>query len=412
MFNNIPDSSIQRFSLKWSDNGLDPYHISEHYDYIDQFTTTVISKLKQMITSCHRHSVAQNDSISDRTYSEILVHLHHCSSLHGKFHDNGLKSFFDKVSILLSKGRLGDHNPILIHGPSGCGKTMQMAKICHMIHEELGQDACLIVRFVGQTPHTKDMVNLLRGICEQISITVGLTQNIQSFDFHQLTTYYNGIIQQLVKLAKQMVIVIDGLNHLKRHKNMDQQLEWLGRKLPIGIHVIVSYSSVEQISDFETLECKVSPDFTIQVSTYSETNLLNFMKHFLSCRKRTITPEQESAILRNISNSGSLLHLSLILEESCSWNSRYSPNGKALAFQHMDPINAWVDHLETKYGFSVIAPVMRYISLTQSGLTESELLDLLSCNDELILSLYPHKLPNVVRFPYYLWTDLKRDLGT
>ena len=55
--------------------------------------------------------------------------------------------------------------------------------------------------------------------------------------------------------------------------------------------------------------------------------------------------------------------------------------------------------------------VFRYLTAAHHGLTEAELLDLLSCDDDLLGTIYPESLPQLLRFPYHLWAAIKYDLG-
>ena len=45
------------------------------------------------------------------------------------------------------------------------------------------------------------------------------------------------------------------------------------------------------------------------------------------------------------------------------------------------------------------------------GMTEAELMDVLSCDDDLLAMVYPHTLPRVLRFPHRVWINIRIDLG-
>ena len=61
--------------------------------------------------------------------------------------------------------------------------------------------------------------------------------------------------------------------------------------------------------------------------------------------------------------------------------------------------------------FFCIVILTRYICAAHHGLTEAELLDLLSCNDELMATIYKDDFPRIVRFPYRYWSAIRIDLG-
>ena len=53
---------------------------------------------------------------------------------------------------------------------------------------------------------------------------------------------------------------------------------------------------------------------------------------------------------------------------------------------------------------------LRYLTAAHSGLTECELLDVLSCNDALLRLLLPQGAGEL-RYPYPLWHDIRTQLG-
>jgi len=68
-----------------------------------------------------------------------------------------------------------------------------------------------------------------------------------------------------------------------------------------------------------------------------------------------------------------------------------------------------------------VAAALRYLASSVRGLTELELLDLLSCNDDAITAATtydvaddtkPQQSRQPCRFPYRLWFDIRQELGT
>ena len=56
--------------------------------------------------------------------------------------------------------------------------------------------------------------------------------------------------------------------------------------------------------------------------------------------------------------------------------------------------------------------IYNYITAAHNGITEVELLDLLSCNNEFFSEFYSNtELPSILRFPIYLWILIKNNLG-
>ena len=69
------------------------------------------------------------------------------------------------------------------------------------------------------------------------------------------------------------------------------------------------------------------------------------------------------------------------------------------------------DHCEEKFGPKICSFIFNYISSSQSAISEIELLDILSCNNEFFLEYFPKDLPKYLRFPPSLWIAIKYVLG-
>ena len=70
-----------------------------------------------------------------------------------------------------------------------------------------------------------------------------------------------------------------------------------------------------------------------------------------------------------------------------------------------------LDHCEQKFGPKICSFIFNYISSSQSAISEIELLDILSCNNEFFLEYFPRDLPKHLRFPPALWIAVKSILG-
>jgi len=67
-----------------------------------------------------------------------------------------------------------------------------------------------------------------------------------------------------------------------------------------------------------------------------------------------------------------------------------------------------------------VAAALRYLASSVRGLTELELLDLLSCNDDVVTAAISRdveddwKTPQsrqLCRFPFRLWYDIRQEIG-
>ena len=67
--------------------------------------------------------------------------------------------------------------------------------------------------------------------------------------------------------------------------------------------------------------------------------------------------------------------------------------------------------MDILFGMKLVSIVIGYLASGYHGISENEMLDLLSCNNEALLLAYSRDMPRVLRFPIMLWKELYQYLG-
>ena len=67
--------------------------------------------------------------------------------------------------------------------------------------------------------------------------------------------------------------------------------------------------------------------------------------------------------------------------------------------------------MDVLFGKKLVSIVIGYLVSGYHGVSESEMLDLLSCNNEALLLSYSRDMPCVLRFPIVLWQQMYQCLG-
>ena len=73
-------------------------------------------------------------------------------------------------------------------------------------------------------------------------------------------------------------------------------------------------------------------------------------------------------------------------------------------------INALFERIERQHGRKLVRKALGYITAAKSGLTETELEDLLSCDDDVLDDVYQFWTPPIRRIPPLLWVRIRDDL--
>ncbi|GIY01134.1 NACHT and WD repeat domain-containing protein 2 [Caerostris darwini] len=92
------------------------------------------------------------------------------------------------------------------------------------------------------------------------------------------------------------------------------------------------------------------------------------------------------------------------------WRSYSKASETILAYTVMDSIMKLFDRIEKQHGRLLVAHALSYITASRSGLSETELEDLISLDDIVLDDVYQYHMPPVRRIPPLLWTRIRRDL--
>lgn len=104
------------------------------------------------------------------------------------------------------------------------------------------------------------------------------------------------------------------------------------------------------------------------------------------------------------------IFVKLVFAEICRWRSYTRPQETHLASTVMDSIMMLFERIEKQHGRILVFHALAYITAAKSGLSESELEDLISLDDKVLDDVYQYHLPPVRRIPPLLWTRIRNDL--
>eukprot|EP00301_Raphidiophrys_heterophryoidea_P000487 c10244_g1_i1.p1 GENE.c10244_g1_i1~~c10244_g1_i1.p1 ORF type:complete len:439 (-),score=88.68 c10244_g1_i1:21-1277(-) len=150
------------FPIRWdSTNGIDCTNVPDHKEYLDRFCSAVTTLLATSVTTA---SAALKDS-----HPLIAEVAHHITLGRAKqIHVVGQAEAIRVVMAYLERPkpivRSTNILPLIILAPSGCGKTSLMAKCA-----SLCEDQSTILRFIGTSPRSSHIRDLLFFLCWQLS---------------------------------------------------------------------------------------------------------------------------------------------------------------------------------------------------------------------------------------------------
>lgn len=227
-------------------------------------------------------------------------------------------------------------------------------------------------------------------------------------DFEQLKDLFQEIMKHGSK-EKPLVIILDSLDQLARDHNA-RKLHWLPRKIPSYVKLLIS--TYTEASDLiRTLRTVFPKDAFIHVPVFSQELSSHVLKAWLTKKNRTLTEEQFSFVERAFLKCSLPLFVKLTYDQILVWRSYTTLDQCVLKHTVQQSIETLFSHLEKKHGVVLVTRALAYVTASLTGISETELEDLLSLDDEGLTHVFQIHIPPLRRIPPLLWVRIRHDIS-
>lgn len=335
---------------------------------------------------------------------------------------------------------------IAVSGDAGSGKTTLLAQAFLDAVQAHGGvddqaddaqaaelDATILVRFIGgATPGSSDARSLLADLCQVLGAIVGSEEAVPA-EFHKLVAHFSDLLARAGEV-KPVILFLDALDQLS-DAYAARSLSWLPAKVPGGVRIVVSTRATERRPAREgeeretrpaetlvALERKFPKPVIVPLGKLERPEAEGLLRHWLDKDGRTLqSPPQWEHVLECFDETGMPLHLRLAFEEARLWRSYEGipkPLGKSIEALIRDNLFPRLDD-PLHHDPEVVERALGYFTASQHGLSEDELIDILTRDDD----LYDHvreqarqELPSdpddpARRLPVVFWSRLYFDLA-
>jgi WD40 repeat protein len=393
-------------------------------------------------TQCHINKLCNDVYNSlEHVIQEEIKHFNEVDPLYKEIEDHTVfgeqraRFFVGRQEIL---GNIKDylvsdsHEPLTVFGESGSGKTSLLA---HAVQETQKSfiDAELIFRFIGATSSSTDVRSLLESLCQQIykvfnfeeqkrrqiteiedSDKLAHQKRIQieaeysiPIEYQKLSTTFKDFISKIPQ-GEKAVVFLDALDQLSS-TDYAQDLSWLPFILPDHVHIVVSCLPSECMS---ILEQRLPPQNILLVAPMSRNEGKDLLNKWLNNVNRGLQWDQEKEVLDKFRVCGLPLYLKLVFEEVRHWKSytekrELTPTVRGIILEMFRRLSS-----NENYGEKMFSHSLGYLAAAKNGLTEDELLDVLSLDNEVFEDFKKssfHELKEN-RLPVVVWSRLYFDL--
>ncbi|XP_052018597.1 NACHT domain- and WD repeat-containing protein 1 isoform X2 [Apodemus sylvaticus] len=401
--------ALKSHHLPWSRDLVNPKN-KTHARYLKQLSEQFVARANCQVLEQLRELDSGRQELG-WLYQEIRHHLWQSTESTKVF--CGHQELLAGLGQRLKQDESQMHTPLVLFGPPGIGKTSLMCKLAQQVPELLGHKTVAVLRLLGTSRLSLDARGLLRSLSFQLCLAYGLPlPPAQVLEAHSRVGHFFHTLLHTVSQRnfESLVLLLDSVDDLDSICH-SPRVSWLPLKCPPRVHLILSACSGQQVlrNLRQTLQ---DPSAFWEVKALSGSQGREFIQLLLAEARRTLSPGQRDVLWASLPECGHPGRLRLAFEEARKWASFTVP--VPLATSAEEATHQLCIRLEETHGPLLVAHVLGYIVSSRYGLSEAELKDVLSLDDEVLQAVYRDWTPpskELLRFPPLLWVRLRRDLG-
>ncbi len=294
-------------------------------------------------------------------------------------------------------------------GPSGSGKSSALAHALAVARRER-PNAVVVARFIGTTAESSTGVTLLNSLSREIARIYGGTVPPAYAEYPTMAAVFRDNLK-LALTERPLILFLDALDQLPA-SDAARNLSWLSLDaLPPNVRLLVSASS-DSPGPAGVLQQKIPPERRARLDPMPAEEAGALLNLWLKDAGRDLQREQRELLMTAFRASGLPLYLRFAFEQARLWHSFDRPETidsdiHSIICQTLaglaDPAN---------HGHMLVERSLGYLTAAKEGLTEDEMLDLLSA-DGAVMQDFRNRFPNSPKadyLPLVIWSRLYYDL--
>ena len=353
---------------------------------------------KHVRESLERIILSEIQGFESHTALDLERKAHNAFGRNRRRHFKGRQAELDGIAAYI---RGGSSRPLVVYGASGSGKSAIMAR-ASALAAAASRSAVIVRRFVGATPESSNGLTLLQSICEEIAVHCNGPKESSGEFSVAVSALRQGL--SLATAKRPLYVFIDALDNLGA-RDPASSLTWLAADLPEHCRVVVSMIDVPPA--LRAVE-------RVGVALLPQGDAEKALSAWLDDAQRSLRPEQRTKVLDYFSRCSLPLYLKLAFEEARRWKSFDAMEACELGEGLAGIIDVLFDRLSGKvnHGKFLVSRSLEYLAASRYGLTEDEILNVLSVDAEVWKEFDRAKLhdPPDRRLPVIVWSRLFLDL--
>ncbi|CAD5119596.1 DgyrCDS8197 [Dimorphilus gyrociliatus] len=380
----LPLENIHKFQVLWKfNNGICP---DLHKDYLKEFSDKFTSEMERLIDQS-----APNRSIRFIPFLiEMNTQWSYCKRLWCSFNER------QQELNTVKKYLFSDSNtPFYVYGPSGVGKNSLLSKVALDIPDWiLDEESLTIIKFVGLTTNSKDIVSTIHSLCIQLALAIEQpTEDIPRNPSQAIIDYFHELLTKIPR-GQACTIIIGNVSNVS----------WIPQYLASNVKILIGLRENAILAD------NVSVDNFLELKELGKESGLKMLNALLSEKNRILQNDQREIISKLLEKCSLPSYIKLLSEEAARWTSTCLIGIDKLPPDVPTFYAAFFSHLEGMHGEALVSKSLSYLTAVSHGLTDCEMDDLLSLDDQVLLEVCPPVLSGSTRIPHVFWRKLKLSL--
>lgn len=305
----------------------------------------------------------ESDQETDgKATDEILNHWYYAKHLtQNSVHRDDMQTIIDNYLYVATTW------PLAVIGEKASGKTTLIALLALSVQQRLQQhiwkDTHIVIHFVGLTPQSSNIREVLFSICSQIIYLTERNNCDVPTDFTKLKAYFKNLMQKGLP-GLSLVVLLDNMEHLYPKENEDLY-EWLPVTLAENVKIV--FTSNETLDRFCT-------HISDKVRTYFELGPLSIKERGKVFERwiKTVGPSyhQMDAVLQATNICAKAGIQKIVLENI----TRFRPIPLRDLVDVETAFGQYLKHIEEQHGKSFVSKSLGLLAMAAPmGLSEMEL---------------------------------------